>query len=79
MRGPSRLLTRELAAWLYSRTDEQGHPLYGGIRAMSRGSATSSAGQSSTGTLTMLREEMEILPTNPVLQAIAKPFGLYVE
>ncbi|MDF2443702.1 MAG: hypothetical protein JWR01_1905 [Subtercola sp.] len=36
IRGPSRRLTRAIATWLYSRTDDHGDPLYGGIRYMSR-------------------------------------------
>jgi hypothetical protein len=36
VRGPSRLLTRAIASWLYSRTDEHGRPLYAGIRYVSR-------------------------------------------
>lgn len=78
VRGPSRLLTRELAAWVYSRTDEQGLPLYGGIRYVSR-LGDFECWAIFDGTLTMLREELEILPTHPALQAIAGPFGLDVE
>ena len=36
VRGPSRLLTRGLASWLYSQTDARGRPRYGGIRYVSR-------------------------------------------
>jgi len=32
VRGPSRLLTRSLASWLYAQTDVHGRPLYSGIR-----------------------------------------------
>lgn len=36
VRGPNRLLTRAIAGWAYSRTDEHGDPLYAGIRYVSR-------------------------------------------
>lgn len=36
VRGPSRLVTRGLAAWIYAQTDEHGGPRYGGIRYVSR-------------------------------------------
>lgn len=36
IRGPNRLLTRGIAAWLYSCTDEHGAALFAGIRYMSR-------------------------------------------
>jgi hypothetical protein len=36
VRGPSRLLPRSIAGWLYSRTDDHGSPLYAGIRYVSR-------------------------------------------
>lgn len=36
VRGPSRLLTRGLATWLYQARDAGGSPLYGGIRYVSK-------------------------------------------
>ncbi len=36
VRGADRRLTRALAEWSYTRTDEQGKPLYSGIRYMSK-------------------------------------------
>ncbi|GIT82201.1 hypothetical protein LLS1_38700 [Leifsonia sp. LS1] len=36
VRGPSRLLTRGLATWLYQARDSEGAPLYGGIRYVSK-------------------------------------------
>lgn len=36
VRGADRRLTRALAEWAYTRTDEQGKPLYSGIRYMSK-------------------------------------------
>ena len=36
MRGAERRVTRALAAWIYSQTDEHGQPLYSGIRYTSR-------------------------------------------
>ena len=36
VRGPSRLLTRAIASWIYSQTDEHGYALYAGIRYVSR-------------------------------------------
>jgi hypothetical protein len=36
VRGADRRLTRALAEWSYTRTDEQGRPLYSGIRYMSK-------------------------------------------
>ena len=36
VRGPDRLLTRAIAAWVYSQTDAEGAPLYSGVRYLSR-------------------------------------------
>lgn len=36
VRGPDRLLTRAIAAWVYAQTDEEGKPLYSGLRYLSR-------------------------------------------
>lgn len=36
VRGPSRLITRAIAGWLYTRTDTRGKPRYGGVRYVSR-------------------------------------------
>jgi len=36
VRGADRLLTRAIAAWVYSQTDEEGAPLYSGLRYLSR-------------------------------------------
>jgi len=36
VRGPSRLLTRGLATWIYQARDADGAPLYGGIRYVSK-------------------------------------------
>ncbi len=36
MRGPDRLLTRAIAALVYAQTDQEGEPLYSGLRYLSR-------------------------------------------
>lgn len=36
VRGPDRLLTRTIAAWVYAQTDEEGESLYSGLRYLSR-------------------------------------------
>jgi hypothetical protein len=36
VRGPSRLLTRGLATWIYQAQDSAGTPMYGGIRYVSK-------------------------------------------
>jgi hypothetical protein len=36
IRGPNRTLTRRIALWAYSRDDDEGRPLYSGIRYLSR-------------------------------------------
>jgi hypothetical protein len=36
VRGSNRLLTRSIAKWVYTRVDEEGVPLFGGIRYLSR-------------------------------------------
>lgn len=36
VRGPSRLLTRGLATWIYQAKNAVGEPLYGGIRYLSK-------------------------------------------
>lgn len=36
IRGYNRRLTRELARWIYTQIDEEGHPLYSGIRYISK-------------------------------------------
>jgi hypothetical protein len=36
IRGPDRRVTRWISNWVYSQTDDQGNPLYAGIRYLSR-------------------------------------------
>jgi hypothetical protein len=72
----NRRLTRVLASWIYSRTDEDGQPCYGGIRYESRLGRQWKCWTIFDGALLTTSTVTPIDSRNPDLMAIADPFGL---
>jgi len=77
VRGPSRLLTRAIASWLYSRTDEHGQPLYAGIRYVSR-LGDFECWAIFDGTPLELRTSDEVVATDPALRHVLDLFGMSI-
>jgi hypothetical protein len=77
IRGPSRRLTRSLAAWLYSRTDAQGNPLYAGIRYMSR-LGEFECWAIFDGTTVELRTSSSLDPLDDRLSSVLELFGMSI-
>lgn len=77
IRGPNRLITRAIAGWSFSATDEDGNLAYGGIRYISRlgdhecWALFEGTGLRETGRDTIAR-------TDPALQEVARTWGLNV-
>lgn len=78
VRGPSRLLTRSIAGWFYSRTDEHGAPLYAGIRYVSR-LGDYECWAIFDGTACTLTHETGIALNLAELRSVAHTFGLTLE
>lgn len=77
VRGPNRLITRAIAAWAYSTTDDDGNYTYSGIRYKSRlGNHECWAIFDGTDIRETSREP--ITRDNPALQSIAHTWGLHV-
>ena len=77
VRGPNRLLTRSLAAWLYAQTDEHARPLYSGIRYGSR-LGPHECWAIFDGTAAGLIKEVIVEADSPALRTVAAAFGLAV-
>ncbi|HEV7184621.1 MAG TPA: RES family NAD+ phosphorylase [Leifsonia sp.] len=77
VRGPNRLLTRAIASWLYSRTDEHGQPLYAGIRYVSR-LGDFECWAIFDGTPVELRTSEAIEPSGPAMCAVLDLFGITI-
>jgi hypothetical protein len=77
VRGPSRLLTRAIASWLYSQTDEHGHALYAGIRYVSR-LGDFECWAIFDGTPVKLRSSIEVGPSDPALVDVLDLFGMSI-
>lgn len=77
VRGPSRLLTRGLANWLYAQTDPHGAPRFGGIRYVSR-LGDFECWAVFDGTAVEVRHEFTIDPEHPQLRAVAELFRLAI-
>lgn len=75
VRGPSRLLTRAISSWLYSRTDEHGRPLYAGIRYVSR-LGDFECWAVFDGTAVELQSSSEISPSDATVQSVLRLFGI---
>lgn len=76
VRGPSRLLTRGLATWIYQAVDDTGDPLYGGIRYLSRLSTDYECWAIFDETPVELVSERRITLDDPDLVAIAERHGI---
>lgn len=77
VRGPSRLLTRAIASWLYTQTDDHGRPLYAGIRYVSR-LGDFECWAVFDGTPVELRSSGAVEPTDPALITVLKLFGMTI-
>lgn len=77
VRGPSRLLTRAIATWIYSQTDEHGQPLYSGIRYESR-FGDYECWAIFDGTRVEAVDESTIERFSPELRQIESAFGLTI-
>jgi hypothetical protein len=77
VRGPSRLLTRAIASWIYSQTDEHGHALYAGIRYVSR-LGDFECWAIFDGTPVELRSSIEVDPGDPALKDVLELFGISI-
>jgi len=75
VRGPNRRLTRAIANWLYTRTDDAGAPLYGGIRYMSR-LGDYECWATFEGTLVEPVDDRRITVDDPDLVAVASRHGI---
>jgi hypothetical protein len=75
VRGPDRLLTRAIASWLYSRTDEHGQPLFAGIRYVSR-LGDFECWAIFEGTPVELRSSAAVEPTDPSLRNVIELFAI---
>jgi hypothetical protein len=75
VRGPSRLLTRGLATWIYSQTDARGRPRYGGIRYVSR-LGDFECWAIFDGTTVEVIDEVSIEADDPALREVAELFRL---
>ena len=78
VRGPNRRLTRAIASWLYTRVDDDGAPLYGGIRYMSR-LGDYECWAIFEGTLVDPVDERRITVDDPDLVAVATRHGIRLE
>jgi hypothetical protein len=78
VRGPSRLLTRGIAGWLYGQTDDQGSLLYGGIRYVSR-LGDYECWAIFDGTEVSLIEEQAIEPANAEMAAVAAIYNIEIQ
>lgn len=77
VRGADRRLTRALAEWAYTRTDEEGKPLYSGIRYMSK-HGDYECWAIFAGTKVELRAAESIEKSDIDLRAVANTFNLTI-
>ncbi|QJU56271.1 RES domain-containing protein (plasmid) [Herbiconiux sp. KACC 21604] len=75
VRGPNRLLTRTIAGWVYSRTDEHGGALYAGIRYVSR-LGDFECWAVFDGARVELEATREIVPDDPALREVVDLYHL---
>lgn len=75
VRGPDRLLTRAIAKWVYTRVDEDGVPLYGGIRYLSRFQSHECWAVFNGGIIGAVRTE-PILLSDAELTSASREFGI---
>jgi hypothetical protein len=77
VRGPGRLLTRAIAGWLYTRTDQHGQPQFAGIRYMSR-LGDFECWAIFDGTQVWQRSEQQPDPVSPWMREVLELFALTV-
>lgn len=79
VRGRSRLLTRGLATWARSATDDTGDPLYGGIRYLSKLSNDYECWAIFEGARLDVCDERRITRTDADLLAVADRHGILLD
>lgn len=78
VRGPDRRVTRLIASWAYQQVDDQGLPLYAGIRYLSRLDTDWECWALFHDTL-IASQRLESIPVNdPDLLAVAEMFKIHV-
>ena len=75
VRGPNRLLTRAIAKWIYTRVDEEGMPLFGGIRYLSRFQSHECWAVFNGNVIGTVRTD-PILPQDADLANVTREFGI---
>lgn len=75
VRGPNRLLTRAIAQWVYTRVDDEGVPLYGGVRYLSRFQSQECWAVFNGGVIGSVRTE-SILLSDAELTNVSREFGI---
>jgi hypothetical protein len=75
LRGPNRLLTRAIAKWAYTRVDEEGMPVYGGIRFLSRFQSHECWAVFNGNVISAVRITL-ILPQDADLVNVTREFGI---
>lgn len=76
VRGHGRLLTRAIATWAYTQTDQDDVPLFSGIRYKSRIATRWTNWAIFSGTKVETVDSTAIEFNNPNLQRVAKSYGL---
>lgn len=76
VRGPDRLLTRAIAAWVYAQTDEEGAPLYSGLRYLSRTGDFECWAIYGGTTVLEVAPAGELSLRDEALQSVARVYGL---
>lgn len=77
VRGPNRRMTRAIAQWAYTQTDDDGNPLFSGIRYLSKHGAHE-CWAVFDGTDIEERAARSIDVTQPELIEVARTFNLTV-
>lgn len=78
VRGSNRLLTRSIALWAYSRTDELGDPLYSGLRYVSRTGDFECWAVFDGTKVAELGPSMGVLKGDEALLSVAADYGLTI-
>lgn len=77
LRGPNRAITRAISTWIYAATDDDGTPMYSGIRYKSR-LGDHECWAVFDGTEMQIRSRTPLELTNQDLQNVAEGFGLRI-
>ena len=75
VRGPNRVLTRAVAQWVYTRVDDEGLPLFGGVRYLSRFQSQECWAVFNGSVIGTVRTE-PIMLSNTELTNVSREFGI---